>query len=157
MIFVSLGTQPNQFSRLLKELEELIKIYNIQDEIIVQIGHTKYESKLFKAYDFMDSSIFEEFMDKADVIISHAGSGSLFSAIKRGKKIIAVARLEKYKEHQDNHQTELARKLSQEGYLINGTWSLIEAWKKLDDFIPKKFDFSNSVATNIKKYIDSLD
>jgi UDP-N-acetylglucosamine transferase subunit ALG13 len=157
MIFVSLGTQPHQFIRLLKELEELIKIYNISDEVIVQAGHTKYETKLFKTFDFVDNSTFSEFMDKADVIISHAGSGSLFSAIKRGKKIIAVARLKKYKEHKDDHQTELCQKLSQEGYLIDGTYSVIEAWKKLDNFIPRKFDFSNSITKNIKQYIDSLD
>jgi UDP-N-acetylglucosamine transferase subunit ALG13 len=156
MIFVSLGTQPLQFIRLLRDLENLVKVCDITEEVIVQIGHTKYESKLFKSFTFVNGSIFMEYIDRADVIISHAGAGSLFSAIKLGKKIIAAARLKKYNEHNDNHQTELAQKLSQEGYLIDGTYSLIEAWKKLENFIPRKFDFPNSIVTNIKQYIDSL-
>ena len=41
MILVTLGTQKQDFSRLLKYIEES----NIKDEIIVQAGYTKFKSK----------------------------------------------------------------------------------------------------------------
>ena len=41
MILVTLGTQKQDFTRVLDAIEKS----NIQDEIIVQAGHTKYESK----------------------------------------------------------------------------------------------------------------
>ena len=78
---------------------------------------------------------------KATVIVTHAGSGALFSSIKSGKKVIAVARLCKYGEMVDDHQTELTRKLAEEGYILDGTNSIIDAWKKIEGFVPRKNDF----------------
>ena len=43
MILVTLGTQDKSFERLLK-IDELIDKQVIKEEVIVQAGHTKYES-----------------------------------------------------------------------------------------------------------------
>ena len=48
MILVTLGTQKQQFTRLLEYIEKS----NINDEIIVQAGFTKFESKKMKIFDF---------------------------------------------------------------------------------------------------------
>jgi UDP-N-acetylglucosamine transferase subunit ALG13 len=156
MIFVSLGTQDKPFLRVLQELENLIKTFNIKDEIIVQQGNTTYESNLFKSFKYVNNTQFVEYIQRSNIIITHAGSGSLFNAIKSGKKIIAVARLKKYGEMIDNNQTELAKKLAEEGYIIDGTYSLVEAWKMLDTFSPRPCDFTNMIVPNLKKYIDTL-
>lgn len=156
MIFVSLGTEIFSFPRLLRELENLINEGGIQEECIVQVGHTNYSSHLFKTVKFVSNSQFTELIQKADIIISHGGSGSLFNAIKKGKKVIAMARLKKYGEMIDDHQTELVKKLSQEGCILDGTNSLIEAYKKLDSFFPKPCIFPNEIVSNLKIYIDGL-
>lgn len=41
MIFVTLGTQDKEFPRLLEAVEKL----NVQDEIIIQKGSTKFDSQ----------------------------------------------------------------------------------------------------------------
>jgi UDP-N-acetylglucosamine transferase subunit ALG13 len=156
MIFVILGTQDKPFLRLLNELERIIKENNIKDEIIVQIGDTDYESSLFKSFKYIDDTHFLEYINKADAIITHAGSGALFNAIKKGKKTIAVARLKKYGEMVDDNQSELVKKLAEGGYIIDGTYSLVEAWKMLDTFSPRPCDFPNMIVPNLKKYIDTL-
>ena len=48
MILVTLGTQKEPFKRLLDMIEES----NVEDEIIVQAGHTKYNSNKMKIFDF---------------------------------------------------------------------------------------------------------
>ena len=48
MILVTLGTQNNSFERLLKEIEKCIDNKIINEEVIVQAGFTKYNSKHFK-------------------------------------------------------------------------------------------------------------
>ena len=53
----------------------------------------------------------------------------------------------------DDHQTELARKLSEEGYLIDGTNSLVEAWDKLKDFKPRGNDFRCSMVEELRGII----
>ena len=89
------------------------------------------------------------------MIITHAGSGAIFDSIKAGKKIIAMARLHDFNEMADNHQTELIKKLSEGGYLIDGTYSLVDAWPKLDGFVPKKNDFKCDIVSNLDKWIDN--
>ena len=141
MIFVTLGTQQIAFPRILKMLDELVIQENIQDEIVAQVGYTDYKTDNFECVKFLKEDEFQKYIAKSTVIITHAGSGALFSSIKSGKKVIAVARLCKYGEMIDDHQTELTRKLAEEGYILDGTNSIAEAWKKLDSFVPRKNDF----------------
>ena len=50
MILVTLGTQHQEFTRLLDYIEKS----KIKDKIIVQAGYTKYKSKKMKMFDFID-------------------------------------------------------------------------------------------------------
>lgn len=154
MIYVTLGTQGKDFSRFLKMLEQLIDERSLKDEIIAQVGSTKYRPKGVNCFDFVEEADYQKYIQSADVIITHAGSGALFSSIKRRKKIIAVARLAQYGEMIDNHQTELVRKLSEEGYILDGTNSIIEAWDKLEDFTPRPADFECHIPERIEDILD---
>lgn len=153
MIFVTVGTQPNGFLRCLKEVERLINQYNITEEVIAQIGHTHFETTKFKTIPFTGENEFKEYIKNASVVITHAGSGAIFNSIKAGKKIVAMARLHDFNEMADNHQTELIKKLAEGGYIIDGTYSLVDAWSKLDGFVPRKNDFSNEIISTLEQYI----
>ena len=154
MVFITLGTQGNQFSRCLKMVEELIEKLHPEHEFIAQLGNTRYTSESIKCLDFVAENDFKEYIAKADIVITHAGSGALFSSIQKGKKIIAVARLQRYHEMTNDHQTELVKKLSEDGYILDGTYSIIDAWKKLDTFSPRVCDFSNTLVEEIGKQLD---
>lgn len=157
MIFVPLGTQAMDFTRCLKMLDEMIQHYNITEEVIVQMGNSNYKSENFNIIPFLPEEEFKKYIANASVVISHAGSGALFNAIKNHKKLIAVARLKQYHEMVDDHQTELVKKLSEGGYIIDGTHSLINAWAKLDGFEPRENDFTceiyEAISTKLKEWI----
>ena len=153
MIFVTVGTQPNGFLRCLKEVEKLIDYYQISEEVIAQIGNTDFKTSKFKTIPFTSVTEFDQYISDASVVITHAGSGAIFGSIKAGKKIIAMARLHDFNEMADNHQTELIKKLSEGGYLIDGTYSLIEAWPKLVGFTPHPNDFECSIVPVLDKCI----
>lgn len=155
MVFITLGTQGNQFQRCLKMVEELIDELHPKQEFVAQLGNTKYKSDKIKCLDFVPEAEFKELIGKADIVITHAGSGALFSAIKQGKKAIAVARLHKYKEMANDHQTELVRKLTEGGYILDGTSSIVDAWKRLDSFSPRTCDFKCSLPEEIEKLINN--
>lgn len=154
MVYVTLGTQGRDFSRCLEMVDQLIEERNINDIFIAQIGETAYKSKYFKCFNFIEESDYQQYVNKADVIISHAGSGALFSGIKQGKKIIAVARLSKYGEMANDHQLELVKKLTEEGYILDGTNSIIDAWDKLNEFTPRKNDFSCEIPNKIRELLN---
>lgn len=154
MIFVTVGTQPNGFLRCLKEVETLIDKYDIKEEVIAQIGNTDFKTDKFKTIPFTGENEFKQYIKDASVIITHAGSGAIFNSIKAGKKIIAMARLHDFNEMADNHQTELVKKLTDGGYIIDGTYSLIEAWPKLKDFVPRENDFKCEIVPVLEKCIE---
>lgn len=154
MVFITLGTQGNQFPRCLKMVEELIEFLHPDHEFIAQLGNTKYKSDKIRCLEFIPETEFKNMISRADIVITHAGSGALFSAIKQNKKIIGVARLHDYKEMANNHQTELVKKLTEDGYILDGTYSIIEAWKKIDGFTPRKCDFECTLPQEIGKQID---
>lgn len=119
MIFVTLGTQDKPFVRLLVYLDQMIENGMITDpEIIVQAGSTKYDSKHMKIVDYIDMQQFNSYIERCDLIISHAGVGTIINGINHGKKILAVARRESYGEHENDHQVEITTKFESLGYLI---------------------------------------
>ena len=61
MILVMLGTQNNSFHRLLEELDKLIEKEIIQEEVIVQAGHTKYKSKNMEIFDLIPKEEIKKF------------------------------------------------------------------------------------------------
>lgn len=105
MIFVTLGSQKFQFNRLLKAVDEL----DTEEEIFAQIGYSDYKPQHYKYKEFLDREEFAAWEEKADIVITHGGTGAIIGAVKKGKKVIAVPRLAKYGEHVDDHQTQLIK------------------------------------------------
>lgn len=99
MIFVTLGTQDKGFPRLLEAIEEAIENKYIKEKVIVQAGYTEFESNNMEIYKLLPMDKFDDYMKKCDLLITHAGVGSIMSGLKFNKKIIAAPRLEKYGEH----------------------------------------------------------
>ena len=104
MIFVTVGSQKFQFNRLLKKIDELVEDGTIKEKVFAQVGVSDYKPKYYEYVDFMTQEEFNNKIDKADVVITHAGTGVIVNSVKKCKKVIGVPRLSKYGEHVDDHQ-----------------------------------------------------
>ena len=158
MILVTLGTQDKEFVRVLKEIDKLIKKKVITEEVIVQAGYTKYESKNMKIFDYVPKKELEKYMNDASFIITHCGVGSIFDCLKKDKKVIAVPRLSKYKEHNNDHQLELLEEFSRENLIIPVVEmkELESAIKNIDNFKPAKYESNNkNMVKLVSNYIDN--
>lgn len=149
MILVTLGTQTQKFYRLLDMLENS----NVDEEIIVQAGGSSdYVSKKMKILKFIDYNEMDELIDKASLIITHGGTGSIIMPLQRNKKVIACARLSKYGEHINDHQTEIVSIFDDEGYLIE-----LKDGDNIDDIINKAAKFNpKKYVSNTKNFIENL-
>ena len=107
MIFITVGSQKFQFNRLLKKIDELIEKEIIKEDVFAQIGASDYIPKKYKYIDFTTQDEFNKKIEQASIIITHAGTGVIVNALKKGKKVIAIPRLAKYGEHVDDHQIQL--------------------------------------------------
>lgn len=117
MIFVCVGSREYQFDRLIKVMDELVTNGEIEDTVFAQIGQSNYIPQSFNYKRFLDHNDFKNYQNKADIIITHAGTGALIGALKLHKQVIAVPRLAKHNEHIDDHQIQVAKVLEEEGYL----------------------------------------
>ena len=157
MIFVTLGTQDKDFSRLLKAIDKEIEKGTIKEKVIVQAGHTKYESKNMEIFDLIPTDEFNEIIEKCDLIITHGGVGNILSAIKKNKPVIAAARLKKFKEHTNDHQKQIIGEFSKQGYILElrDFGKVGKMVEKAKTFKAKKFKSNtNNMIKLIEDYIE---
>ncbi len=159
MILVLLGTQNNEFVRLLKEVEKSIENKTITEEVIVQSGFTKYESEKMKIFDMIPKDELINLVKKSSLIITHGGVGSIQMALQENKKVIAVPRKAKYHEHVNDHQCQIVKNFDEKGYLIGveDVQNLNESLKKVKDFIPVKYKKGeNDIITIVDNFLENL-
>ncbi len=157
MIFVTIGTDTNDFSRLLKKIDKLIEEGKIKEEVVMQIGHSKYEPKNAKWFRFESYERIKELNKEARLIITHGGVGSILTALILKKPVIAVPRLKKYKEHVDDQQVELVSVLEKEGY-VKGIFDLNKLSDEINLSHAKKIPSTRKVLIEeIKNYISNFE
>ena len=157
MILITLGTQDKEFTRILKKVDELIDKKVIKEEVVVQAGYTKYKSKNMKIFDYVPKKELENYIEEANFIITHAGVGTIFDCLKKNKKIIAVPRLSKYREHNNDHQLQIVEEFSKDGFIIPvyEMDELESAIKKLPKFKPNQYKSNNkNMIKLVSDYID---
>lgn len=157
MILVMLGTQKNDFSRLLKEIEKCIDEGIIKEPVIVQAGSTKYKTDKMQIFDLIAREELDKKKEEASLIITHGGVGSIVGALKMHKKVIAVPRLKQYGEHVNDHQKQIVENFDKQGY-IKGVFDISNLEKTIegiDEFKPKEFiSNTQSIINLVEDYID---
>lgn len=158
MILVTLGTQDKPFTRLLDKIEEQIEKGNIKEEVVVQAGYTKYNSKHMKIFDLVDREKFEDLINQCDILITHGGVGSILTGLKKNKKVIVCPRLAKYKEHMNDHQIQIVSNFATAGYILeyqDGD-DLGKILKEAKNFKPKKYSSNTEkIISIIEKFISN--
>ena len=158
MILVTLGTQNNSFHRLLEEVQKNIDNGNINEEVIVQNGYTKFDSKQMKLIKEIPQDEFNKLIDQANLVITHGGVGSIITAITKGKKVIAIPRLKKYNEHVNDHQIEIIDSFNEKGYIIgiHSVEELGKALEKTKNFKPQKYvKNTGNILKLVEDFIDN--
>lgn len=116
MILVTLGSQKFPFDRLLEAVDKMCADRKIED-VFAQTGFSNYVPRHYAYERFLDKAAFDRAMDRADVVISHGGTGAIITALRKGKKVIAVPRRAEYGEHVDDHQVRFIEQFGEMGLL----------------------------------------
>ena len=111
MIFVTVGNDFRDFSRLIKEVDEIAP--DISDEIVIQRGYSRYRPKNTRHFDFVPIDTAIEYIKTSELVISHAGIGTIILCREYGIPIIVLPRREKYGEHMNDHQMEITKMLEE--------------------------------------------
>jgi UDP-N-acetylglucosamine transferase subunit ALG13 len=150
-IFVVVGsTYP--LDRLIKEVDDFdLKKF----EVFAQIGESELKPKNIKFVNFLNYDKIQQKIKWADVVISHAGIGTILDCLTQNKKIILFPRLKRFGEAVDDHQIEICTTF-EEKYGIKWTKNEKEIHKLLDGIRPVKISKKRRLEREIEKIIKRL-
>lgn len=152
MIFVTLGTQAYPFDRLLRGLEGL------DEELVVQGGASTFRPDGATWFDFLDFSQLVEHVLAARVVVSHAGVGSVMTAVTEGKRPVVVPRLARYGEAVDDHQLPFARRIDGAGLvrLVEDPAELAAAVADTPDPPASGRTGESALAADLRAYLEQI-
>ncbi len=130
MILLTMGVQL-PFDRLVRAVDVWAGERGRTD-VYAQIGSTKYQPQNLQFKHFISPSEFSELAEKADVVVAHAGMGSIITALTLRKPILVMPRRASLNEHRNDHQLATARHLAEKG-IVEVAQDEIELIRKLDD------------------------
>ncbi len=129
-VLVTVGSTDWPFGRLLRRVADIVP----RDvEIRWQVGTADRSALPGTSWDFLPASDLRAEVERADVVVSHAGCGSALTALDSGRAAVLVPRTFGHGEAGDDHQQELARLLSDRDLAVHRAvdelaWSdLVEA------------------------------
>lgn len=112
MIFATCGSSHFGFDRMMEALAALPAA-----ELEVQHGPSQPPPGAV-AIPFLPFDDLAARIQAADIVVSHAGVGSILCAIRAGHTPVIFPRLKRYGETVDDHQEELAKALARQGTAI---------------------------------------
>lgn len=114
MIFVTTGTQA-PFNRLILAMDEIAE--SLGEEVIAQASGVDFPVKNLKIVEFLNPTEYKKIFKESKLVISHAGMGTIISALKDKKPILIVPRVAALGEHRNEHQFATAKKIEELGYM----------------------------------------
>lgn len=106
MIFVTVGMQL-PFDRLMKTMDDWCAATGRGEEVFGQtcrLGRENYAPKRFSHVEELTCDEFNLRLEEAQVIVAHAGMGTIISALMLGKRIVLMPRRAAFGEQRNDHQ-----------------------------------------------------
>jgi UDP-N-acetylglucosamine transferase subunit ALG13 len=101
-VFVTVGTQV-PFDRLIMAVDEWAASHT-EMHIFAQIGESSFRPEHIEFVTMLEPPEFRRRALWSDVLVAHAGMGSILTALQYGKPILVMPRQSRLKEHRNDHQ-----------------------------------------------------
>lgn len=98
------------FDRLVRAVDELAPLTD--EEIFAQTNGGPYKPRNIGYTDSLSATEFDKMFRQARLIVSHAGMGTILSALKYEKPIVVMPRFAFLGEHRNEHQYATAVKMN---------------------------------------------
>lgn len=114
-ILVTVGTALQPFDRLLQYTDDAIAALSSAVSGVCQHGSSRVRPRGLSNRETLSRAEFDSEVAASDVVICHAGVGTLWSALREGHRPLVVPRLGTLGEHVNDHQLEIVEALHAEG------------------------------------------
>lgn len=145
--FVTVGNSKQRFDRLMDIIEYCSDL--LPKPIYIQTGYNEYDICQHNDVECTRSfsgDNYKEILNTSEILVMHAGAGSLINAVRLGKKPVIMPRNQEYGEHVDNHQVEFAHQIKKTNlaFVINNQQELENILKNDTSFVQGEVSKSNS-------------
>ena len=113
VIFATVGTEL-PFDRMMRVIDEWVGETG-RDDVFAQIGETEWRPQHMRYQRFLEPADFARTFEAASAIVSHAGMGTILSALRYSKPVIVMPRQARLGEQRNDHQLATARRLAELG------------------------------------------
>ncbi|GAB2873066.1 hypothetical protein GCM10027277_47920 [Pseudoduganella ginsengisoli] len=112
MIFVTVGSQM-PFDRMVSAIDLWAERTKPDADIFAQIGDSQYRPRAMRYTKALTPAEFSQTVAQADVIVAHAGMGSVLTGMELGKPLVLMPRRGDLQETRNDHQIATAHWLAQ--------------------------------------------
>jgi UDP-N-acetylglucosamine--N-acetylmuramyl-(pentapeptide) pyrophosphoryl-undecaprenol N-acetylglucosamine transferase len=132
--FVAVGTHGQPFNRLLRMVDQAAAAGVLPRPVRAQVGVSTYRPTHFDVQAWVAPEEISDAVARAEIVVSHAGSGIISAALRSGKRPLVLPRKRRRGEHIDDHQEQLVAKLAELGLVVAldgaiGPAELEESWR----------------------------
>jgi UDP-N-acetylglucosamine transferase subunit ALG13 len=99
------------FDRLVETVDKWAGIQR-RNDVFAQIGPSEYRPSKIEWTRLLKPDAFRQQYEAAKIIIAHAGTGSIITALQLGKPIVIMPRRASLRETRSDHQVETAQQFS---------------------------------------------
>jgi UDP-N-acetylglucosamine transferase subunit ALG13 len=128
VIFVTVGEQL-PFDRLIRAMDRWAS--SSSKEVFAQIGDAAWKPLHIQFSDFLAPEVFREKFLAAEIVVAHAGMGTIISALEMEKPLLVMPRRAALGEHRNDHQFATAKRFLALNY-ISVAFDEAELLAKLD-------------------------
>jgi len=129
VILVTVGAQM-PFDRMTRAVDEWAGERGRKD-VFAQIGPTDWRPRHMEWTQFLEPEEFRRRVAESDILVAHAGMGSIISALEAGKPILVMPRRGDLRETRNDHQVATARRFAEQGR-VSVAMDEVELKAKLD-------------------------
>lgn len=126
MIFVTVGSMV-PFDRFVRMMDDWSKAHP-GEKVHAQIGNGQYVPQTMSWVRRLSPTDFEQYVRDAQLVVSHAGMGTVITAMQIGRPLVLVPRIASQGEHTTDHQLDTVKWLDgKPGLKIATTDDTLEA------------------------------
>ena len=140
-----------------EEKNKIIKLNNNKEKNKNNKENNKEENKEdITVFSMLKPEEMKKYIIDSSFVITHAGVGTIMECVENNKEIVVLPRKEKYAEHVNNHQEEIASEMEK-----NGLLKKVDTYDKLKEVVIEIIRKRNNKKENIyvsnnEKFNDKL-
>ena len=116
--FVSVGTRPEPFDRLLAMVDRAVAGGTLPPPVVAQSGSSRFRPAAYSPRPWMAPEEVHAALTSARYVVCHGGTGMIASAIGAGRRPLVLARRKAAGEHRTEHQQQIVDRLAADGVIV---------------------------------------